>query len=121
MNDTMTQELRASFYAMPNSPHLTHSWCNYTLIALHGLNPSDITTDKVTRITVNGMEQQTRMMGDTTVMIYPKIKEEAQTVNVYYTAPAEPLKPFKPHQAPLVSPETTWGFTASKLPEKGGL
>ena len=119
MTTEHTQELKASFYALPNSPHLTHSWCDYTLIALHGLKPDDITTDKVTRVTVNGMEQQTRMMGKTTVMIYPKIKEEAQTVNVFYTAPAASPKPFKPVQYSRTEPDLSYGFTPRSTPYGG--
>lgn len=115
-----TDEQRASFYALPGSPHLTHSWCNYTLIALQGLVPNDITTDKVTRITVNGRLQQTRMLGKTTVMIYPKIKEEAQQVAVWYSVPEVAPEPFKPPAVPLVSPEASWGFTSINIPTARG-
>ena len=121
MTNDHTQEHRADFLALPTSPYLTHSWCDFTLIALHGLNSPHITTDKVTRITVNGVEQQTRMMGKTTVMVYPRIKPEGQRMAVHYTVPAEAPKPFKRRAALLVAPVESYGFTAPSGPYKGGI
>lgn len=36
------------FHAMPDSPHLTHTWCGYTLLTLAGLDP-DLTADHIDR------------------------------------------------------------------------
>lgn len=114
-----TQELKASFYAMPDSPHLTHSQCGYTLVSLQGLD-AEITPVKITRLLVNGTAQTYHHWGERAVMVYPAFKQEAQAVDIYYTAAAEAPKPFKPWSEPLVPPVVTYGFTAQATPYVGG-
>jgi hypothetical protein len=118
----MTQqigEVKTSFYAVPNSPHLVHTWCGYTLISLQGLGPM-LTSDKVTRVTIRGVRQKTRPMGPHALMVTPSFKQEAQQVSVYFHGEIEAVKVLEPHQAPLVSPVDVYGFTPSKLPYEGG-
>jgi hypothetical protein len=120
----MNQDPRINFLALPNCPHLTYSWCGYSLLSLEGLSPdatADLTSDKVTKITVNGGEWETRPMGDKVLMLIPAIKQEAQRVAVYFTGEPEAPKAFRPLQATTPSPKDTWGFTARQVPEKGGL
>jgi hypothetical protein len=81
---TMTPETkpRHSFYAMPDSPHLTSTYLGYTLMTLDGL--SIWTTSKeIERITLNGVDHKFKVMGERALMLIPSFRQEAQTVKVY--------------------------------------
>jgi hypothetical protein len=93
-------------------------------LSLEGFSPdaaADLTSDKVTQITVNGGEWETRPLGDKVLMLIPAIKQEAQRVAVYFTGEPEAPKAFKSLQATYTPPKDTYGFTARQVPEKGGL
>lgn len=81
------------FYAMPDSPHLTHSWCGYMLITLPGLS-LDLTSDQVEKITINGYEQKWKPLGQEALMIIPSFRQEAQRVQLHLR-PSEALKQIK--------------------------
>ena len=70
------------FHAMPDSPHLTHTWCGYTLLTLAGLDP-DLTADQIDRITLNGIEQKWKPLGDQTLMLIPSFRQEAQRLVIH--------------------------------------
>jgi len=99
------------FLALPNCPHLTHTWCGYSLLSLLGLSPLT-TTGKVSLITVNGVKWETRPMGDNALMLIPAIKQEGQRVSVYLSKPVQPHRAFESHQATTAPPNDTYGFTA---------
>ena len=101
------------FYAMPDSPHLTWSACGYTLLTLTGL-ASDISTGQIARLTLNGVDLVTRPMGDTTLMVIPAFKQEAQRVVLHLISSAAPEapKPFKTIQARVPAPDLHYGLTA---------
>jgi hypothetical protein len=73
---------RLSFFAMPDSPHLTASYCGYTLLTLNGLS-TWTTTNEIDRITLNGVDHTFKVLGDRTLMLLPSFKQEAQAVKVY--------------------------------------
>ena len=81
---TMTPETkpRHSFFAMPDSPHLTSTYCGYTLMTLNGLS-TWTTSKEIERITLNGVDHKFKVMGDRTLMLIPSFRQEAQTVKVY--------------------------------------
>lgn len=70
------------FHAMPDCPHLTHTWCGYMLLTLAGLDP-DLTTDQIDKITLNGVNKEWKPMGDQTVMIIPSFRQEAQRLVIH--------------------------------------
>jgi hypothetical protein len=79
----MTQQKpRLEFFAMPDSPHLTSTYCGYTLMTLHGLS-TWTTSKEIERITINGVDHKFKVMGDRTLMLIPSFRQEAQTVKVY--------------------------------------
>jgi hypothetical protein len=67
---------------MPDSPHLTKTYCGYTLMTLTGL-AGEITTGQVERITINGVSHKFKPMGDQTLMLIPSFRQEAQTIGIY--------------------------------------
>ena len=67
---------------MPDSPHLTSTYCGYTLMTLHGLS-TWTTSKEIERITINGVDHKFKVMGDRTLMLIPSFRQEAQTVKVY--------------------------------------
>ncbi len=67
---------------MPDSPHLTKTYCGYTLMTLNGLS-TWTTAKEVERITLNGVDHKFKAMGDRTLMLIPNFRQEAQTVSVY--------------------------------------
>ena len=100
------------FYAMPDSPHLTHSWCGYTLLTLQGLS-SDLSAGQIARVTLNGVDQKWRPMGDTTLMLIPAFKQEAQRVVLHLIVlpSQEAPEPFKSTQARVPAPDLSVGLT----------
>jgi len=76
------QQPRLRFYAMPDSPHLTSTYCGYTLMTLNGLS-TWTTSKEIERVTLNGVDHKFKVMGDRTVMLIPSFRQEAQTVKVY--------------------------------------
>lgn len=83
MNDhTNSKELKARFFALPNSPHLTHTFCGYTLMTLAGFSGC-ITSDQIEMVTINGEQQEFKPLGDNTIAVIPAFKQEAQVVKVY--------------------------------------
>ena len=107
------------FYAMPDSPHLTHSWCGYTLLTLQGLS-SDLSTGQIARVTLNGVDQKWRPMGDQTLMLIPAFKQEAQRVVLHLIVPPsqEAPEPFKTILAGVAPPDLSYGLTAPKHPHE---
>jgi hypothetical protein len=83
---------QVSFYALPGCRHLTHTWGGYIELALQGL-AEDLTASQVQKITLNGMEQKWRAMGDQTLMIIPSFKQEAQQVTVHLKPSETPAEP----------------------------
>ena len=81
---TMTPETkpRHSFFALPDSPHLTATYCGYTVLTLNGLS-TWTTSKEIERITLNGVDHKFKAMGDRTLMLIPSFRQEAQTVKVY--------------------------------------
>ena len=76
------QQPRLKFYAMPDSPHLTATYCGYTLMTLNGLS-TWTNSKEIERITLNGVDHKFKAMGDRTLMLIPSFRQEAQTVKVY--------------------------------------
>ena len=103
---------QVGFHAMPDSPHLTWSACGYTLLTLAGLAP-DISTGQIARLTLNGVDHRWRPMGDTTLMVIPAFKQEAQRVVLHLTPTpvVEATKPFKKILAEVAPPNLSMGFT----------
>ena len=52
------------------------------LLTLAGLDP-DLTTHQIDKITLNGMKQEWKPMGDQTVMIIPSFRQEAQRLVIH--------------------------------------
>jgi len=67
---------------MPDSPHLTATYCGYTLMTLNGLS-TWTTSKEIERITLNGVDHKFKVMGDRTLMLIPSFRQEAQTVGIY--------------------------------------
>ena len=118
----MNKEPVIKFHALPGHQALCHCWAGYMVLSLPALS-MEVTSDQVELVTVDGLERKFRPMCKDTLILIPSIghKPRAEIVRIYLKGEEETPKPFKPYQAPLVSPEITWGFTASKLPEKRGL
>ena len=111
---------KISFYALPDSPHLTHSWCGYTLLSFAGF-PEPVAIHKIDRITLNGMDQQFKPFGENALMIIPAFKQEAQRLKVFCKATSEPPSAPQSVRARVAPTEPTYGFTAPSDPYKGGL
>ena len=79
--ETMTTTSSIGFHAVPDSPHLTWSWCGYTLLTLDGLD-EDLTSDQVSGIYINGVKHMFRVLLPRTVMLIPAFKQEAQRVRI---------------------------------------
>ena len=108
----MTESKQVCFHAMPDSPFLTHTWCGYALLTLHGLSPV-VTKDQVQRVSINGMDHKFRPMGDQTLMLIPSFKFEAQQVTLHLISTAAPEAPksFKNILAGVVPPDLSVGLT----------
>ncbi|NMM09970.1 MAG: hypothetical protein HHJ16_06830 [Polaromonas sp.] len=108
----MTTSNQVSFHAMPDSAHLTHTWCGYALLALTGLSPG-LTSGQVERVTLNGIDHKWRPIGGRTLMLIPAFKQEAQIVVLHLIPSAAPEapKPFKTILARAASPDYSVGLT----------
>ena len=100
------------FHAMPDSPHLTWSWCGYTLLALEGLSP-DISASEVVGVRINGVLHNFRVVSTSTIMLIPGFKQEAQrvTIEIKPATGSTGHKPFTPPSY-AVAPKQSWGFTS---------
>ena len=114
---TMTPEAkpRHSFYAMPDSPHLTATYCGYTLMTLNGLS-TWTTSKEIERITLNGVDHKFKAMGGRTLMLIPSFRQEAQTVGIYCKGDQAQERSFVPiNQASKFletkTPDTSTGLT----------
>lgn len=99
---------------MPDSPHLEHSWCGYTLLSLKGW--TKVPAEAVTRVTLNGREHKFRPTRQRTLMLVPAIQQEAQVLSIYFLAAAEPPKPFGKVRLGLAPPVLSMGFTPDSRP-----
>ena len=80
---------------MPDSPHLTKTYCGYTLMTLNGLS-TWTTSKEIERITLNGVDHKFKAMGDRTLMLIPSFRQEAQTVKVYCKGDQNPNSGYAP-------------------------
>ena len=114
-----TNEPAIKFHALPGHQALCHSWCGYMILSLPALS-TDITTDQVELVTVDGLEREFRPMCKDTLMLIPSIghKLRAEIVRVYLKGELEAEKPWEVTQAIPVPPEVTYGFTAPSSPHR---
>jgi hypothetical protein len=78
----LTANAGVRFFALPNSPHLTHTYCGYTLMTLAGFS-GFISSDQIEMVTINGVEQKFKPLSNNTIAVIPAFKQEAQMVKVY--------------------------------------
>jgi hypothetical protein len=112
---TNQPEPRHKFFAMPDSPHLTSTYCGYTLMTLDGLS-TWTTSKEIERITLNGVDHKFKVMGDRTLMLIPSFRQEAQTVKVYCKGDQAADMHLAPNgQAPKIlgsqTPDTSTGLS----------
>ena len=100
---------------MPDSPHLTATYCGYTLMTLNGLS-TWTNSKEIERITLNGVDHKFKVMGDRTLMLIPSFRQEAQTVKVYCKGDRDADMQLAPTaHAPKIfgsqTPDTSTGLT----------
>ena len=105
------------FHAMPDSPHLTFSWCGYTLLTLDDLDP-DLKADQVAGVYINGVQHKFRVLLPRTVMLIPAFKQEAQRVRIEIKqegqeVSSDPLP--VPSRPPRLPPDQSWGLTRPQV------
>jgi hypothetical protein len=78
----LTANAAVRFFALPNSAHLTHTFCGYTLMTLAGFS-GFTTSDQIEMVTINGVEQKFKPLSDNTIALIPAFRQEAQMVKVF--------------------------------------